>query len=861
MTAVDPASNLGLDELDGIDLARIRARADGLLRPPIAYVPIRHHSPTCSVYVRSIIEELRPAAVLVEGPPAFDEHIELLVDPAARMPLAIYSHATFAPAPSGSDGGGNDGGDQLLRFSSYFPLCDYSPELVALRAGREIGAELRFIDLDYDRLARFKSSVAGHTDESEYRFSHTIAAAAVRLRCRDHNELWDHMVEGRAVERDDHVAAVLAYGTLARTGTDPARIASDGTTARESAMATAIAQTASELEQAGRSEPIVVVTGAFHTVVLPELVAELGSSQPPSRTQPPNASRGAGNGTGPRVGQPPVGTAPGPVAGELLDSGHGLIRYSFDRLDALAGYSAGMPSPRWYQTLWEYLEADRGETVEPSHALIEEVAAALRTSNGDGQPSVPSVVDALVATERLRLLRGRSTPTRLDALDAMVSCFTKGEDSITSPVRIEAARYMTGFELGAVPPKTPRVPLARDVDRLLVANGLDTESTEPRQLNLDVYRSERDRRRSRFLHGLDAIGVQFGRCITPLRYSRAGGRDVIRERWTVQLTGATDASITEASVWGAGVEEAVAAKTLHEFDQLVAAQPSAAELMRMVMAAATRGVPAVVAAALEQLRQRIAVDPSLAAVVAALSEAELLWKAREPLGGSSLEALPALSAQLFARACQLGGRLHEAPFDRHRELVENVQVLHRIVATDAWPDLDAELFWAMLADQRDRVAPGVLRGAIGGLQWRGGRCPDAELLALTIGHIGAGSDHAIGPPFLTGLILVACESLWEVDGLVGAISDVLRSFGQEEFLRRVPGLRSAFASLTPRQTDRLAEVVAATTGANGATPAINARTVGIGETDVLRHSLVSAAAVDQLKADGLGSWLASGTQP
>jgi len=35
------------------------------------------------------------------------------------------------------------------RFAGYYPFCDYSPELVALRIGQQVGATLRFIDLTY----------------------------------------------------------------------------------------------------------------------------------------------------------------------------------------------------------------------------------------------------------------------------------------------------------------------------------------------------------------------------------------------------------------------------------------------------------------------------------------------------------------------------------------------------------------------------------------------------------------------------------------------------------------------------------------------------------------------------------------
>ncbi len=807
-----------------VDLEQIRVEARDLLEPPVLFVPVRHHSPTCARHVRDIITSHRPRAVLVEGPPSFDDQIDLLLDEAARMPLAIYSHASFesAPGPEGEPG-------EPVRTGSYFPLCDYSPEFVALQAGRTVGAELGFVDLDYDQFARWLPSEAGHLDERKYEFSETLRQAATELGCRDHNELWDQLVEGADSTTEDFMAAVLTYGTLARSGSAHAQLVVDGTHQRETAMAELIARWLTPRLGEEDERPIVVVTGAFHTVALPSLV----------RATLENAT-----GTGP--GTPPVD-------GRLVDRGHGLIRYSFDRLDALRGYGAGMPSPNWYQEVWLSMTSP---TVDPANAVIADVATELRREGGDGQPSLPSVVDATVAAERLRRLRARSTVTRTDVIDAMVSCFTKGEDSEQSPVRQAAANRMTGFELGAVPPQTPRVPLARDFDRLIAKYRMPANTSEPKQLQLDVYRSELDRQRSRLLHGLEAIGVHYARCTTPLRFSRASGRDVIRERWIAQLDGATDVSLTEASQWGAAIVEAVAAKTRDELQRLLTGQPSAADLMNVIMNAARRGVLSVVAGGINELRGRVAVEPDLVTVVAALTEVELLWSAREPLGGEAMDALPDLALQLYVRACQLGDRLHDAPDTEWRSLVASLDALHRVLTTDAWTGLDHTSFWEMLARQRRLVRPGLLAGAIAGLQWRAAVVQDTELVQAAAGHLDAGSDGSVGALFLEGLVLVAPDALWEIEGLVEAISSALSDYAPRQFLHRLPGLRSAFSSLTPRQTDRLAESVMELTGARA-----NVRVTGVSENDVMHHASLSEATAERMEADGLSSWLRSGATP
>src|SRR6185503_9632171 len=109
--------------------------------------PIRHHSPACAWHVARLIRELRPAVILIEGPSSFAPLIPTILAPETKPPIAVYTHfidtarQIYKPAENEPDFG-------PARFAAYYPFCDYSPELVALRAGQKIGARLRFIDLD-----------------------------------------------------------------------------------------------------------------------------------------------------------------------------------------------------------------------------------------------------------------------------------------------------------------------------------------------------------------------------------------------------------------------------------------------------------------------------------------------------------------------------------------------------------------------------------------------------------------------------------------------------------------------------------------------------------------------------------------
>ncbi len=789
-----------------------------LLTHDVLYLPIRHHSPACARAIQQVLERARPWAVLVEGPPSFDDIIDLVVHPDAVMPLAVYAHVAV-------DNDALPGSAQ--RIGTYFPLCDYSPELVALRTGARLGARLHFIDLDYPDLARAGSieDRRGLVDERHYAYSAALSRLATQLGCRDHNELWDHLIEAADLDADALVEAVAAYGRLARVGTDDDHL--HVTRAREAAMAVGIRQALTERNSAGSNRPIAVVTGAFHTAVLPELVAAEAPTEPPTR-------------------RPPV-----------RDNGHGLVRYSFDRLDALSGYAAGMPAPAWYQRVWGRA-TDPGPPEEPgaaprdeAHETLVNVAAALRARNGDGQPSTPALVDAHGQARLLAQLRGRRRIARCDVIDAIVTCFTKGD--LAPDVLDALEREMTGTRVGRLPPGTPRSPLSRDFDERAHHLGLKLDTTEARQVELDLYRSARHRDISRFLHGLTALGVAFAVARQQPRFSAAVGRDVLREIWICRFSAETDMTLTEAARWGASIPEAVAEHLRAEVDTAISGQAGSDRLLQLVLAAAQRGVHDAIDPILHEVRTRVASDPDLSSVTAALTEAQLLWSARAPLDGPALRALPPVGEQLYLRACRLFEDLPATPDELLNARVEDLRAVHQTLRSVEWLSLDPSLYWDTLLATRPHTAP-RLRGAIDGLQWHDGRLSDDELERHVVGHLSTSGDPAVGATYLGGLIAVAREALWHHARLIDAISDHLADLDDAQFVRRVPALRSAFTALSPRETDQVAEKL---THARGIHASI--RVPDQSETELLENLARSQQVAERLASDGLGAWLTPST--
>ena len=142
-----------------LDTKQVRDLASRMIRDDLIVFPVRHHSPACALHVLRLFAEIKPCAVLVEGPRSFSPLIASLTHNDTVAPVALYTYAVWKTR--------DDGGEPAeRRLAAYYPFCDYSPELVALREAKRTGVPARFIDLDYADQAQFDET-DGDDDNDE----------------------------------------------------------------------------------------------------------------------------------------------------------------------------------------------------------------------------------------------------------------------------------------------------------------------------------------------------------------------------------------------------------------------------------------------------------------------------------------------------------------------------------------------------------------------------------------------------------------------------------------------------------------------------------------------------------------------
>ena len=302
-------------------------------------------------------------------------------------------------------------------------------------------------------------------------------------------------------------------------------------------MAAAVCEELERNRAEKRSGLILVVTGGFHTVVLPGLVA--------------------------------AGTArPKPIALAADETASYLIRYSFDQLDALAGYASGMPSPEFYERQWH-----AEPTAEAQTRLVGEWLVDFSRLTRERQLPTPlSTSDAIAALQiarQLADLRGHPWPLREDMLDGIRTSFVKGEIGVEGAAVIALVRdALAGRRIGNLPAGTALPPIVDDFHHHARRFRLSVEQVERRELTLELYRNVTHRQISRLLHQLDLLSVPFGVFVDGPDFVRSMNLERVQETWRICWSPTTDAALIEAAVHGASVEEAALGKLVEMIDQL-----------------------------------------------------------------------------------------------------------------------------------------------------------------------------------------------------------------------------------------------------------------------------------------------------
>ncbi|MGW2376825.1 DUF5682 family protein [Kitasatospora sp. NPDC001683] len=670
--------------------------------------------------------------------------------------------------------------------AAFWPYAEFSPEWVAIRHAVDHDLPVRFIDLPAGYgFAPFTDGDADGDGPGELP-ADPLALLAEAAGHDDPERWWEDVVEHRAPAADalaPFAAVAEAMGALRAEGLGESR--------RDQLREAHMRQQIRAARRAGHRR-IAVVCGAFHV--------------PGLATMPTVAHDRA-----------LLAALPKKVRVDIT-----WIPWTHRRLSQATGYGAGIQSPGWYHHLFT-TEGD------PVPRWLTRAAELLRAA--DHPVSSAHVIEAVRLAETLAALRGRPLAGLTETLDAVRAVLCEGSDVALELVR---ERLVVGDALGEVPDAAPAVPLQRDLARLQRSLRLKPAAA-PRELDLDL-RKDTDAARSRLLHRLRLLGVEWG---VPAS-SSVNSTGTFRESWRLCWQPEFAVRIAEAAQWGTTVEEAAVNKAVGTAGAAV----ELAELTGLVETCLLAGLSGALPAVMRVLADCAALDTDVAHLAGALPALVRALRYGD-VRGTDHEALAGAAAGLAERVCVglppacVGLDAESAAAMRARidEVHGAIALLDPETATGTAPgtatgadsatDADglADRWAAALRSLARREptggpatgAPGLLRGRAVRLLLDDGRLDSEEAgrrLRLVLSVANAPADAAGWVEgFLTGggaLLLHDPRLLALLDEWLGGVSD-------EVFTDVLPLLRRTFAGLEAGVRTTIGGRVAA--GPLGAAPA------------------------------------------
>ncbi|PQO40595.1 VWA domain-containing protein [Bremerella cremea] len=732
-------------------------------------IGVRHHSTALARAMPELLDSIRPKSILLEMPPDFQSWLPHLGDPELVAPVALAAC-------------------NRSELNSFYPLADFSPELVAIRWATKNGVPIIPCDLDLAGMHaadHFIPNLDKHTDEAKV--SPSLQDEVMRRHeTRDFGELWEKLVETPALNSSPEAIrrAALYFGWLSRCTQGELTYADAH---RELAMRTAIDDA---------PDHSVAIIGAFHAAAL--------------------------------LPEPLLWSPPEPFAKELVqyrssyEASTSLIPYTFAQLDARSGYPAGVYDPIWHQTMLK--ASDNNSTTTLISDLAVRLSRQLRHAGYvAGSPEAMEIVRVALDLSRLR---GHAAPGRAEFLESIETTLVQGDLLGRGRAVAAAAQHvLVGTLRGKLAPGTPRSGLAPHVEEKLSRlklPGPDTLEQDTRELRLDPLRSQLDRARAVLFRRLNLLGVPYA---TRTDTTGVGLRENLTEVWQVRWTHGTAATVEAAAIYGVTLVQAAESalrKIGNDQEPDSDGRLHPAVTLKRLLTAAECGLPTSASQYLEQLDGHFLHTASTPELIEA---AGLVGRvAAGHFSGLPLTNEDAAPPDVYRLEVPLG-LLNSIPFlemairsadglrgsDDPNDVISLTELVALVRATSnqqtshlAMISLIPALRSLLLRIRKEGSAR--MQGAAwGGLATMG----DADVVQLSqslSSWYDAASNHDGRQHLrarLQGLLvplapLVAAETSW-LDG----IQERLTSSDDSDFLARLPALRGGFQSISPNERARI----------------------------------------------------------
>lgn len=719
---------------------------------PVSLFGIRHHGPGSARRLVQALEELRPSAVLIEGPADASALLPMLADPEMVLPVALLTYAEDDPASA-----------------TFFPFAEYSPEYQAAAWAVRNDAVLRFIDLPAgDRLARDLpspdlaaegiESVPGEpaadapaelpADEDPISRD-PIGMLALAAGYSDGESWWSDVIEENPHPGPVFAAVADAMATLrAEAGALPAEEA-----AREAHMRLEIARAVKETDG-----PVAVVCGAWHVPALAE--------------------------------------RPGLADDRALLKGRPKTRvkatwapWTSPRLARSSGYGAGVVAPGWFAHLWR-----NRDLPDRDADWLTRISALLRDKGHF--VSTASVIEAQRLGIALASIRGRPAPGFEELREASIACLCFGNPVLWNEI---ADELLIGSQVGSIPSSTPLAPLLEDLQRQQKATRLKPEALE-RDLSVDL-RSDSGLARSTLLHRLNALDVPWGRLADSGR-----SRGTFRENWKLCWEPEFSVRLVEHLVYGSTIAEAAGGRLIERM-QSEAELQGLAELARTAMLA---DLAHAVAVGISLLEHKAALTSDCRALLAALPPmADILryGEARAGPAGHLALLMPRMVVEAALAFPYAARNLDSDAAGAMREAILAADRAIRLAELEA--DVVEQWHRGLERLVEDPRSTRLVAGVGARLLYEAERLAADEAVRLLGRMLSPGTPVAEAAGFFEGFLAGAGQRLIHDDALRGSVDSWLLGLDEEDFVASLPLFRRIFSALDRMERRRLMDALLA----------------------------------------------------
>ncbi|MCL2772966.1 MAG: DUF5682 family protein [Oscillospiraceae bacterium] len=815
--------------MDKIDKTTEVAKIDELfekgcdLNKNIIFFPIRHHSPACSFHLENLLKSYNPDIILIEGPSDTNNLIEYIGSGDNTAPICVYySHAYK-----------DDNGDEQ-RSSCYYPMLDFSPELVAIRYGAKNNIPTQFIDLPYGELTQREKEYndkiedkdkkdegkSSYYDDYYLSRSKFIDALCKKNNCRNYGEFWERFFEldGIKLETCDFMRNVLGLCFYSRVEYPDELLELEGCAAREDFMSVRIKEAVKNYKK------IAVVTGGFHTSALIESVNE--TKHPPT----PNSRSEFIDGTLFSKEGVPAGT------GVLLSSkkyktGEAkayLIPYSFSESDQLSGYASGMPYPAFYQEVYENLKKIKPpnniNTAFDNAVLSFLVKIGSEMRRNKENISIADEAAAYKQSAGLAELRGKSEQGVYELIDAVKSAYIKQElNNWTTKVLGITTELLRGTKIGAVSKKAEQVPLLLDFRATAEKFKLKHDTVTKQETVLEILTKKVHRETSVFFHRIEFLGVKYGEMVFGPDYK---SHDVsrVREKWTYASSARVEANIVDVSYLGGTVREAASSLVTKKQKDL----HNCGEFSELLIQAAVMDLTEHIKPLLDGMKSSVADDGSFLSLSKAAVNLLFLDNAKWLLSLDDITSsrkfltfrernveisnlkfsfAEDLINQVYQKAVSLLPLLETKIENEDREFAKIIKELYQISQRES---IDQNIFIEALTDLcGENNPPPCLHGSAAGLLYSTGHITCEKVMNYAESYFyGTGEIIKKAGIFLGGLFISGWDLIFSDDRFIDGITNILQNFSHDDFMFVLPDLRLAFSAFTPSQIDKLAGIIA-----------------------------------------------------